>query len=1683
MNQTLEKNVFSLEEPEVSVSIPNRSANQVFGRMEELLAECKYLDCYGLGVQAFGSNVSHWPTLTGQRFAISTANRLGGWQLGKVLAYRVTRMSPESAEARYYRFSRAMDKRPLSEVWLEYRNQELDVNFPRLQAAWLQLKAGICGAFRDFSSAHSLLEEAGHISPNNPSVQLHRISLLLQEDRTDEALQLNTQLYKSLPLCSVVASGLASIMTQANQVDEAVELLESHMPITQYGGVATQLVALYTQRGQYDKSVQLLRGIEQYFPLADPLRQGLPKPGSFHADIASERSEVLYHLGKLKLCVKEARRVRRPYYDRLADHLQTFTDEPKRKELKIPFQRQDHMTCAPATLSMLAGYWKVSVDHDEIANDICYEGTSAVDQRLWAEANGFVAREFRCTQDATQQLIDAEIPFALTTIEPDSAHIQVICGYDRQRGTVLIQDPSSWFVAKGQFAELLENYQWCGPRALVLVPKEKAHLLENVDLPDVEQYEWLYHMEIALRAHNSSSAERMLSKFQAWDAEHRLTYWGSWLVACHENNAANRLAALTALCEQYPKSEALFVRMADELIRLGKTDHSIQMLRGRIDSREAGLASHLQLISLLGDDCSEEMQCLLRKVLTWAPSHESALLRSAYHKEQTGEFENGFELLRLASCASPASGNVMGRLLHASERFGRSNEVIEILRERFDEFGHLNSDPGLLYARALSVNLQIEEAAKVLREAVAKRPEDGELICQAAMQIGFLEDAPAGRKLLETAKVPLPEISHHQTLAQLAEVEGRLEEALELWHQSIILGADACLCTQPITRLTSEVEGVPATIRYLTELAERNPDNVSVLSETASWLIQVGELERGLEFIDQVLHADSSHGWAWRERALLFLEWNQPEQALEDASKALQCEQNVYSYQIRADVYVALGQAQEAKQDYQAGLALNVDSPHAIRRWLSICDSDEERREVVRFLMKELATQSINGDGLRTFFDEARWILDTEAMEQSLLFLRKRWPNMLQILNLLSEFLQDHRRYKEAIAAMRAEEERFGMLADYWSELGVALIEDKQLEQAIEAYHRAFHLDPNSVEVAERLVYALTQVEKLDESREILERALAGNPNDARLLLSFAKLSESEESMIRMASKAAFNAPRWDAPWAYLEEIEGSGDATLRLEVTAELLERNQRDVPALVRRAEAFASMGQETDCRETVEQALEFDATYLPAYQAMAASLARADQMDAALEACQPVGLPAQDAMELQCYGAELLFAYDRQSEACRWLYDAIREDCTVPAHWSRLADMAEVAGEGALFCEAADMLYSIAPDSEVALGYRFAKLQMQESWEEAEECLRAAIQINPSYEYGVFQLFLILSEAERWDEAEQLIENSTGRVSEVLVWETSILIAVSRRRSNRIEQLLREPPNEHECFNAILRCDSRFSEEERERVLKLAQEELQLGRASRLMANCWAALAMNSYGPTGTFELLLKIRNSRGWLEALRFGWNALDGVDFSELPTSAQLFDCIEKIIKTRTADIVRSDKCWAGAIWTSLMLGRYDLATLLAKRFAEVPNPYSDSLSACLAAFTLRIDLKSAQTVIDFAEANHQTQHPDFIAFRVICAALQNDFQSVTRYLMQIDRGSVQTGCQAMLEMISLALEAQDTGSLASLERFFADNFEQPQNYESTLFHVLCRQVGRKHNRPMQVISNDLQRLQLWWGRK
>ena len=86
--------------------------------------------------------------------------------------------------------------------------------------------------------------------------------------------------------------------------------------------------------------------------------------------------------------------------------------------LPVGFVRQHYQTCAPATLAALSRYWSLAADHLEIAERICYDGTPNHSERSWAEEQGFVVREFTADWIMACALIDAGIPFTLTTTWP-----------------------------------------------------------------------------------------------------------------------------------------------------------------------------------------------------------------------------------------------------------------------------------------------------------------------------------------------------------------------------------------------------------------------------------------------------------------------------------------------------------------------------------------------------------------------------------------------------------------------------------------------------------------------------------------------------------------------------------------------------------------------------------------------------------------------------------------------------------------------------------------------------------------------------------------------------------------------------------------------------------------------------------------------------------------------------------------------------------------------------------------------------------------------------------------------------------------------------------------------------------------------------------------------------------------
>src|SRR5262249_6165023 len=122
------------------------------------------------------------------------------------------------------------------------------------------------------------------------------------------------------------------------------------------------------------------------------------------------RADAAYYCGDYETARQLAEQSDSHFFKKVAERMKQADDAPRRKVLPVSFIRQHHMTCAPATLTMLSRHWKKQAEHLSVAEQICYDGTTHYSERKWAEGNGYVTREFCVNLDDAVKLIDRGVP-------------------------------------------------------------------------------------------------------------------------------------------------------------------------------------------------------------------------------------------------------------------------------------------------------------------------------------------------------------------------------------------------------------------------------------------------------------------------------------------------------------------------------------------------------------------------------------------------------------------------------------------------------------------------------------------------------------------------------------------------------------------------------------------------------------------------------------------------------------------------------------------------------------------------------------------------------------------------------------------------------------------------------------------------------------------------------------------------------------------------------------------------------------------------------------------------------------------------------------------------------------------------------------------------------------------------
>jgi tetratricopeptide (TPR) repeat protein len=1552
----------------------DRRLLKITSQINLLCDQSRSSDAYALGQKELGTQVRDWPQVLGQLSAAKVAERLGGNQLSEALIFRLRRRQPEHPEVMYHAVHQRLEKCPLARLWISIRHQELPTDDTILQAKWLGLKATILSSMRDFDRSFELFDQATRIAPDDPRAYVGRASAFRESDDVAAAIRSCRDALEVAPNFGPAIQLLTHYLLQSNQIAEAFNVLTAAVKSSQDGQFRLQLANMCLHRDRIADAEALTRNIEGCFPLADPMRNKRPKRGSVYASIAAIRSDLAYQAKNYPTAAKWSALANSPHHDTIVENLKANHSTGRRAVLNVPFVLQRHVTCAPATLTMLSGYWNKQVDMDDVVDEICYDGTAPVKTRKWGEDNGMVTKEFRVTFESAQALIDAGIPFALSTVAPGMGHIQVICGYDSIRGSLLIQDPGLWHVHEELTEKIIDRYRAFGPRGLILIPQEQADRIQDIELPDSDRFDQQYAIAIALDNHDRPAAESIVLQMQEEEPEHWMTYWAEMDLANYDSNAPVQLQTVQKLAAIFPDDDVLWLWENRLLTMTDRADMVIQRLWEAVKSGRALASTRFHLLGMLDDTCQSQRAELLKATLRDCPTSSAALSAEANEMWRLKDHESALELLRLAAMSSEMDEGCAREYLIAATRMDRRDEVLEILKQRFERHGDSSGAPGMTYAWALDTSLKPEAAVMVVREAIKRRPADGDLHCQAATILGRLEKPEVGFQLLDSATTPLPKQDALQARAILAEYDGRPEDALTQYREIEKLQPLNPALINQIASLQVDLRGFNDAINYLVGLTERFPHCRSVLASTASLMHAAARYREAITYIDRILTHCASDAWAWRERSLIEKRCGWHDEAFEHAEQALLCDESAASYTVRGDARIKLGRIRPGKEDFHSALQLDCDHSEAITSWMLVCDDEDERAEALKHIYDQLIEQRTGGEGLAAYYQFACVIIDSAEMADQLIEICETRPDVYAAHMLLANHYRNFRQFEDARDVLLALQDRFGIIASYWRELGDVYRELKEDKKATEAYENGIDISPHDSELARRLADMYWEEKRKDDALAVLNRALQGSPSDPSLMIALAQTIEDNEKTLKLVRKAAMRASSSIEAWELLLKLcQDLGRESEAVDAARELIGTRPCDVNAHMRFAEMLHRDDQREQSLSVIANAMKLDRRLPHVHALFAKRLLELKMYDQALEACSPPEVDPHDAHHLDLLAAQILYYSDRKIEATSRLRDALHRDPTDLENWVRLADWCEEVNNMEWYDEASKALVNRAGHLAVSHCYYATAMIRQNHRERAKEHLQFAIEAEPNSEYAIQKLIQLSKEDYKIDDAEAFLDRHAAKIGAQALVIGRVLVARHTRDAAAFVTTLRDLPDDSDELSQIhianIACAGLDIETSTDMGV-LLDDVMGEGRSNKAIGFAWAHFFCHPALVRRTIATFHKLRHSdaRSTAGAMMMGMMKAISQSAEDVEVHEFAIKETNRILKRLGKHVYADRSLWSHALWTLIEQGQHKAAVAIAKHFASVKDRNVDDLVAAMIASLCHHDLKMMKTLLDDADA-------------------------------------------------------------------------------------------------------------------
>ena len=1261
-------------------------------RLEALYEGGRYLDAYEAAQAA--APLKRWRGPRARLIAGSLATQLGAPRLGRALYALAFREGPTDAAAAYrYGAAIAETRGPLAAWRFLRRVGPLDDPREVPAGQWLALRGAVLSMVSDFNGARQALDEAQARSPRDPWLHVARAGVYLGQGRHEAALDVLRYALEQRPGFRPAVQSRATVLAQLGRVDEAIALLSAHLGQLQSALIARQLAVFYLDAGDPLSAEGALELYEGWMPLAEPAQR---------RDLQLQRFYTAYTARDFEAALQLVAGVEASLPPLLTERLREAEAQAgARVSLAVPMVRQLQKTCAPATLTAVARYWGETVDQHQVAHAIAYEGTPHHAERAWAERRGWRVREHQVSWEAAVALLDRGVPFTLTTVNAEVAHLQAVVGYDLSARTLIIRDPAHASLVEVSADPFLERYAATGPRGLALAPADEAGRLEGLELPCEALYDARYQFDRALAAHDPEAAAEALHALQALDPDHRLTLEALASLSQYRGDTEGLMGALDALRRLAP-GELHLARRALEFSRgerpLAQWLEEVNAAFEGTRAAPVGWRLRAEVLAKTQEGRGEALRLLERAIRNWPMDADAfGALGGLYLEEGRGE--EAREILRMATSLNPFDEGHAEAYFDACLRCGRPEEGLDLLQRRSRHLGDRSGGPAGTLFNALARLGRPGQGLRALERARRRRPEDGEFALAAArafLALGQLERAQA---LTAGAAGVVAPRRLARAEAHLAERSGALEAACALWGERVEAEPGA---TDALLASLSALSGLgrwEEALQVSARLAATRPNDPFAQAQAAREALARRWPQEALPQLEAAL---AGAPWDLGLRRALFealAALGQHEAGVAIAAAGVSaCPWRGEAWALLAEARGAVFDYVGAAEAYDRALERALDQPAALSARLELCPSPEARIALLGALEARLDRCGAAPGAARAWLEAARPLLGDAAADAATLrwWEARRWSWPYWALRADALLRQGDARGLRAFLtqATRA----FPGLPDPWAQLARVCETPEEGLRALSRALDAHPLRPDLVILQARLwVRGGAQA----EARAALEAARQAHPLHSGLRLTLAQLvlsDDPEAAVALLAPLAALPAPP-EALWELLLSA-GQGEAAVAL-----ARGRVREGPPAAAAHhtlARVQAMAGEEAAAIAGLRAHLEQRPWDEQGRDLMAELCAEAGDLQGVRWACgasESGEIAAHSPALLARLGASLL-ELGEPEPAAQALEAALLADPLYPWALSLLAQARRQLGDGFDACEALDRLVEIDDDPFAAL-----------------------------------------------------------------------------------------------------------------------------------------------------------------------------------------------------------------------------------------------------------------------------------------------------------------------------------------------------------------------------------------------